>query len=672
MRPSEPFPHFVDDYLAYLQEVHPTVAALDGVHAHDDLLEDFRRSAVENDVRALAGFARRLSEIGEEGLTTTERVEHPVLAANIQARMFDAEEVRTWERDPHLYADILASSLAAQALFAHAPETERARRVLSKLRQAPRLIQAARDNVKDPPGIFVKVAIESFRGIQTFLERDLPRAFSGVDDLHLLGDLADASTEASHVVGEYVTYLEREQGPRARASFRLGRERLERKLKLDEGLPVSVDRLLAIAERELAATQEEFRRTASRLNGGDPLDVWRAAKADHPAPGHLPKAAREQVEQLSSFVVRHKLVTLPEAEPVVVAPTPEFYRWSFASMWTPGPFERSRRARTTTSPTWTALDAGAQEEHLRDFNFPTLWASRSTRCIRATSCTSSTSGRSSRRCASRSSSRRVVHGGLGALLRADDDGGGLPRARPRRAPRAARRGAHPDSPASSSGFGCTARTSRSSRACASSATRPSSRKSSARREAERGTFDPMYVVYAAGKLMLLKLRQDYKARDLGRRYSPRASTTRCWHRAAAPFWAHRRLLLGDGATARIARTDATHAPLRVPMRGLRQPLRGHSEVLRSPLVEICARCGKGPVRRLVSSPAIQFKGTGWYITDYAQKGKPAGDSSGGDGAAAKSDTKEAGESKAPTTGSDSGSSTTDTKATPVPSSGGTK
>jgi putative FmdB family regulatory protein len=89
-------------------------------------------------------------------------------------------------------------------------------------------------------------------------------------------------------------------------------------------------------------------------------------------------------------------------------------------------------------------------------------------------------------------------------------------------------------------------------------------------------------------------------------------------------------------------------------------------------VEICARCGKGPVRRLVSSPAIQFKGTGWYITDYAQKGKPAGDSSGADGAAAKSDTKEAGESKAPTTGSDSGSSTTDTKATPVPSSGGTK
>src|SRR5262245_6909943 len=38
-------------------------------------------------------------------------------------------------------------------------------------------------------------------------------------------------------------------------------------------------------------------------------------------------------------------------------------------------------------------------------------------------------------------------------------------------------------------------------------------------------------------------------------------------------------------------------------------------------VEVCTQCGKGPVRRLLSSPAIQFKGSGWYITDYSQKGK---------------------------------------------------
>src|SRR5207342_3707446 len=98
-------------------------------------------------------------------------------------------------RNPQFYADVLATSLAGQALFDYAPLAERARRVLSKLRQVPRLIQAARDNVKDPPGIFIKVGIETFNGALRFIEHDMPRAFREVDDLHLLGDLADASTE---------------------------------------------------------------------------------------------------------------------------------------------------------------------------------------------------------------------------------------------------------------------------------------------------------------------------------------------------------------------------------------------------------------------------------------------------------------------------------------------
>jgi putative FmdB family regulatory protein len=47
-----------------------------------------------------------------------------------------------------------------------------------------------------------------------------------------------------------------------------------------------------------------------------------------------------------------------------------------------------------------------------------------------------------------------------------------------------------------------------------------------------------------------------------------------------------------------------------------------------PPADMCKKCGKGPVVRLQSSPAIQFKGTGWYITDYAQKGKSGGSGEG--------------------------------------------
>lgn len=55
-----------------------------------------------------------------------------------------------------------------------------------------------------------------------------------------------------------------------------------------------------------------------------------------------------------------------------------------------------------------------------------------------------------------------------------------------------------------------------------------------------------------------------------------------------------------------------------------------------PPADSCRKCGKGPVQRLLSSPAIQFKGSGWYITDYAQKGKSS-ESKSSSGSNAKSD-----------------------------------
>src|SRR5580765_6670074 len=109
MRSSEPFNHFVDDYLSYLHEVHPTSATLDGVHTHDDLLEDYSRHALDQHTRALSGFARRLQEINPEDLTRVERAEQPMVADNIQARMFELEQTRTWERNPQFYADTLCS-----------------------------------------------------------------------------------------------------------------------------------------------------------------------------------------------------------------------------------------------------------------------------------------------------------------------------------------------------------------------------------------------------------------------------------------------------------------------------------------------------------------------------------------------------------------------------------
>src|SRR3954451_10026150 len=89
MYSAEPLPHFVDEYLAWLHEAHPTNATFDGVHLHDDLLEDLSRAAIEEQIRTLGGFARRLAAIDAARLTEVERLERPALDSDIRARLFE-------------------------------------------------------------------------------------------------------------------------------------------------------------------------------------------------------------------------------------------------------------------------------------------------------------------------------------------------------------------------------------------------------------------------------------------------------------------------------------------------------------------------------------------------------------------------------------------------------
>ena len=545
MHAAEPLPHFVDDYLSYLYEVHPTGATMDGIHVHDDLVEDFRRSAIETHLSALAGFARRLDAIPVATLPLREQVEHGIVQANIRARQFEIEEVRSWERNPHIYADTIASSLAAQAIFTYAPETERARRVLSKLRQVPRMVQAARDNIKEPPAIFVKVGIDTWRGAMSFIDTDLPRAFSNVDDIHILGDLDDACKEAVRTIGTYVTDLETDIRPKAKGSFRLGRDKFEQKLRLDEGITLPVDRLLAIATRELAATQEEFRTLAGRANGGDPMSAWHATKQTHPEPGALIKTARAQLDELHTFLSRNPVVAVPESAGVTVAPTPEFFRWSSASMWTPGPFEpKPSRAMYYLTDVDASCSDARKLEHLRDFNLPTLWTisihevypghflhyqhlRRVDSKVRRSTMFAPASYMEgwAHYC-----EQMMLEAGFG---RGDHSLklGQLAEALVRLARFIVGIRLHTEDWSVEQGVKFFQN-------------EAFLEEANARREAERGTFDPTYLVYSAGKLMLLKLRRDWQEQQ-GGKPSLRAFHDALLAQGAAPFWALRRLML-DG------------------------------------------------------------------------------------------------------------------------------
>ena len=543
MYSAEPLPHFVSHYLAWLHETHPTLATFDGVHTHDDHLDDLSRASIDESVRRLNDFGRRLAAINPDTLTADEKLDRPWLELSIKARTHELDAVRTWERNPHHYADLIAASLASQTLFNHAAPTERARRVASRLRQVPSLLQAARNNVRDPAGIFVKTAVETLKGTIRFIDVDLPRAFRGVDDLHLLSDLADSSTAAGDALRAYVQHLQDDVAPQAKGSFRLGRDRFETKLRLEEGLNVPVDRLLAIAERELEATTEEFKRVALRLNGGDPLAAWQKVKDDHPEPGKLVAEVSGQLEEIRSYLEQRNLVTIPEGDRLTVGATPDFYRWTFASLWAPGPFEtRASVAHyyiTEADPAWPA---DRQSEHMRDFSRALLWAisiheaypGHFLHFLHLRKLQSP--ARKSLMFASASLVEGWAHYAEQLMV---DEGfgrenpsiklGQLAEALVRLCRLIVGIRLHADDMSVEQGVRMFRE-------------RAFLEEPAARREAERGTFDPGYVVYALGKMMILKLREDAKAAS--RSFSLKSFHDQLLGGGVLPIGFHRQSMLG--------------------------------------------------------------------------------------------------------------------------------
>jgi len=228
-----------------------------------------------------------------------------------------------------------------------------------------------------------------------------------------------------------------------------------------------------------------------------------------------------------------------------VAPTPDFYRWTFASMWTPGPFEgkpaQAYYYLTDVDPAWSAE---RQEEHLRDFNYPTLWAisihevfpghflhyqhlrkveSKARKSI-LFSPASFVEGWA------HYCEQMMIEQGF----RRDDDNvrlGQLAEALIRLCRFVVGIRLHCEDCSVEQGV----------RFFREEAFLE---EPSARREAERGTFDPSYILYTAGKLMVLKLREDYKARQEGR-FSLRAFHDQLLANGTVPMWLHRALMLGE-------------------------------------------------------------------------------------------------------------------------------
>lgn len=534
------------EYLDDLHSRHPSLAAASGIHAWDGRLDDLSGPAVVEEVAAIKRFHQRLEKIQPLSLSFSELFDYQILASSMKARLLELEQIRNYKRNPQVYSDVISNGLLLISMFEYAPADSRLRHIVAKEKQVPALIDAARANVTDPPAIFLKTALASFKGTLTFVEKDLPRAFASAGDAKLRSEFDKTTRRAAKAISGYIKHLERVK-PDPAATFALGKLHYEAKLKYEEGIDVPVDTLLRIAQRELSRTQEQFRKTAAQIDSKrDPLRVWTDLQANHPKAGALVEEARNQLATLVRFVEEKKIVTLPPSPGPQVAPTPDFMRWATASMWTPGPFEaRELPARYLITDVDAAWTEEQKREYLSSFNFPQLWS---------TSIHEAYPGhfvqgaylkqvespvRKTWALAPASFVEGWAHYTEQMMIE-EGFGEGDPKLRMGQLADALLRlcrfvvgiRLHTDS------------------MTVDQATRFFMENGymaevPARIEAERGTFDPTYVVYSVGKLAILKLREDYK------RYRKDSFSLQEFHdhllsNGLAPIWAHRQMLMpGD-------------------------------------------------------------------------------------------------------------------------------
>src|SRR5882762_6737098 len=230
-RPPLPtFTGLVDEYLDQFARRHPSIAAGNGLHAHDDALEDFSAEAIAAEVTRQREYRSRLDAIDPAPLSADERVDRRILLGVVDGWLLDLDAVRTWTRNPMIYVSAISDGVHNLMTMESAPSAERMALAASKLRAVPTLLASARENIRTPPRVFVERGIAMLHGASDLLVKELPLAFAGAGDAALRKRLTAAAAVARDAIDSYAKTLEADVLPHAtldKSAYAIGTANVE-------------------------------------------------------------------------------------------------------------------------------------------------------------------------------------------------------------------------------------------------------------------------------------------------------------------------------------------------------------------------------------------------------------------------------------------------------------
>jgi uncharacterized protein (DUF885 family) len=550
---SAQFARFVDRYLDDFARRHPSIAAGNGIHDHDDLLDDFTAAGIAAEAAALERDAKELRAFDARRLTPDERVDQRILLGIIDGWLLEQKTLENWKRNPMLYASALADGVHNLMTMASDPAPVRMRRIIAKLSHVPTLLAAAKGNIANPPRLFAERGAAMMKGAREELGHDLDLAFASEPNAALRDSVRKAADAAIPQIDAYVAYLERAVIPKATGDFTIGAANLSRRYLAEELIDTPLATMVSIGQRELAREQVAFKAAAAKLAPGrDPVAVWQGVRRDHPKMGGVVAATQLIVDSLTAFVAARGIASLPPNERVIVAPALPF-DLGFASMHASPPLEKTPvKSIYYITDAQPGLSPAEQEAWLERYNYASLTNTSAHEAMPGHWLHSTymrrTPGKVRRIWIGLNPFPQPSSGQDGWAHYAEqmvlDEGyrNGDPKLRLAQVSDALTRICRLLS-------GIKLHTKQWTLADAQRCFEQEAYVAApaAKREAERGAYDPTYGGYFLGKRGILKLRADYQKR-MGAKFSLREFHERFMSNGIAPIWAQRQLLLpGDTA-----------------------------------------------------------------------------------------------------------------------------
>ena len=362
-----------DEYIKGYLAVRPLEGTALGLHEYDGKIFDHTRLALDAELSRLRRFDDRLAKFEPTKLSPRQSIDLRILQAAVKKELFEMQDMATFERNPMVYTRAADLNVYVQRNFA--PLEDRVRSLTTIEAQIPNILIAARTNLDEVlPKPYVELAIEMAKGASDFLKKSLPPAVAGVKDEQVRIAFENANRKAAHAVNDYATWLEREKLSKASLNFALGDEKFRRLLAQTELVDVPPQKILEIGMAQLKAEQEAFADAAQKIDPSkSPVEVFRQIQSEHPTPQNLIPGVSKDLDKIRKYVVNRHLVSIPSDVRPKVKETPQYERaTSFASMDTPGPFEkRATEAYYYVTPTENDWPEKQKQEWLTAFNYYT-------------------------------------------------------------------------------------------------------------------------------------------------------------------------------------------------------------------------------------------------------------------------------------------------------------